>query len=91
MKLKGNPYIPIEPEINGKGYEVEPTVQSGEPFSTYHFKDDITLEDLQELRAWKNKVIEIRDRNKHKPLYEVFDKELKLIVDFLQHIQKTLD
>lgn len=53
------------------------------PFSTHKPVDYITESDLQQLRDWKNKVIEIRDSKKGSELYVKWDLEAKRIVEFL--------
>lgn len=52
-------------------------------FSTHKPVDYITESDLQQLRDWKNKVIEIRDSKKGSELYVKWDLEAKRIVEFL--------
>lgn len=52
-------------------------------FSTTKQVERILAEDIQQVRDWKNKVIEIRDRHKGTPFYVTWDLEAKRIVDFL--------
>lgn len=80
MKINEDPYIPIEPEINGYVRQDEPDLSE---FSSYSYKDKPTKEDLLYLINWKNKVIELRDSNNGKFLYDVFDDEAKRIIVFL--------
>lgn len=80
MKINEDPYIPIEPEINGYVRQDEPDLSE---FSSHSYIDKPTKEDLIDLRNWKNKVIELRDLNKGKFLYDVFDDEAKRIFVFL--------
>jgi len=58
-------------------------VKEPNPFSTTKQLDWILANDIQQVRDWKNKVIEIRDKHKGDYLYEIWDSEAKRIVDFL--------
>jgi len=58
-------------------------VKEPNPFSTTKQLDRILSDDIQQVRNWKNKVIEIRDKHKGDYLYEIWDSEAKRIVDFL--------
>jgi len=83
MKLENKEFIPIEPEINGYHYPTEPLSEGEIPFSSTSAKAEITDDDIFQLRVWKNSVIEMRDKNKGKYLYDVFDDEAKRILVFL--------
>jgi len=52
-------------------------------FSTTKVLEVVSQEDLHQVRDWKNKVIEIRDRHKGTPFYIMWDLEAKRVVDFL--------
>lgn len=52
-------------------------------FSTVSQVKLISQDDLQQVRDWKNKVIEIRDKHKGSELYNVWDDEAKRVVEFL--------
>ena len=79
-----------EEELNliemAKKYKDKPNliyVKEPNSFSTHKPVDYITESDLQQLRDWKNKVIEIRDSKKGSELYVKWDLEAKRIVEFL--------
>jgi len=61
-----------------KEYSKEP-----KPFSTTKPVENICESDIQQVRDWKNKVIEIRDTKKGTPVYVFWDLEAKRIVEFL--------
>lgn len=83
MKLKQIEKPDIESDIVGFNYLDEPASESDKPFSTISTKEDITGDDIYELRKWKNSVIDMRDKHKGKFLYKVFDDESKRIIIFL--------
>lgn len=58
-------------------------VKEPNSFSTTKQLDRILSDDIQQVRDWKNKVIEIRDKNKGNELYNMWNLEAKRIVDFL--------
>ena len=58
-------------------------VQEPNSFSTTKTVDNPTQKDLQQVREWKNKVVEIRDKYKGSELYVTFDLEAKRLVEFL--------
>lgn len=58
-------------------------IKEPDSFSTTKQVERILAEDIQQVRDWKNKVIEIRDRHKGTPLYVTWDLEAKRIVEFL--------
>jgi len=58
-------------------------VKEPNSFSTVKQLDWILKDDIQQVRDWKNKVIEIRDKHKGDELYVMWDLEAKRIVDFL--------
>ena len=58
-------------------------VKEPNSFSTTKQVEYITESDLQQVRDWKNKVIEIRDSKKGTPMYVFWDLEAKRIVEFL--------
>jgi hypothetical protein len=61
-------------------------VKEPDPFSTTKQLDRILSDDIQQVRDWKNKVIEIRDKNKGNELYNMWNLEAKRIVDFLNSL-----
>lgn len=72
--------------IENKPIDTNPNliyVKEPNSFSTTKPVDYITESDLQQLRDWKNKVIEIRDSKKGSELYVKWDLEAKRIVEFL--------
>ena len=52
-------------------------------FSTVSQVKLVTNEDLQQVREWKNKVVAMRDRYKGSELYDVFNEEVKRVIEFL--------
>jgi hypothetical protein len=61
-------------------------VKEPDPFSTTKQLDRILSDDIQQVRDWKNKVIEIRDKNKGNELYNMWNLEAKRIFDFLNSL-----
>lgn len=66
-------------------------VKEPDPFSTTKQLDRILSHDIQQVRDWKNKVIEIRDKHKGSELYVMWDLEAKRIVEFLNNFNTSLD
>lgn len=64
---------------------MENNIYTKEPnsFSTTKQVEVVSESDLQQVRDWKNKVIEIRDSKKGTPMYVFWDLEARRIVDFL--------
>lgn len=58
-------------------------VKEPDSFSTTKQVKYPNQSDLQQVREWKNKVVEIRDSHKKDGLYVMWDLELKRIVEFL--------
>ncbi len=58
-------------------------VKEPNSFSSHKPVEHVSQSDLQQVRDWKNKVVEIRDRHKGSELYVTWDLELKRIVEFL--------
>jgi len=64
-------------------YVKEPNV-----FSSMKQLDNILADDIQQVRHWKNKVVEIRDKYKGTPMYVTWDLELRRVVDFLMQFSQ---
>ena len=60
-------------------------VKEPNSFSTTKQVEVVSQEDIQQVRDWKNKVIEIRDRHKGSELYVMWDLEARRIVEFLNN------
>ena len=59
-------------------------ISTGEkPFSSHSLKTEISQEDLQQVRQWKNKLVELRDKYKGTDKQVTFDLELKRTIEFL--------
>jgi len=58
------------------------------PFSTTKQVEYISESDIQQVRDWKNKVIEIRDSKKGTPMYVFWDLEAKRILEFLNQFSE---
>lgn len=84
-------YTPSEPgdadyHLENKPIDTNPNliyVKEPNSFSTTKQVEYPNQSDLQQVRDWKNKVIEIRDRHKGSELYVMWDLEARRIVDFL--------
>tara|TARA_R110000822_G_scaffold309096_2_gene437983 strand:- start:920 stop:1201 length:282 start_codon:yes stop_codon:yes gene_type:complete len=63
-------------------------VKEPNSFSTTKQLDRILSDDIQQVRDWKNKVIEIRDKHKGSELFVMWDLEAKRIVDFLSNLSE---
>lgn len=72
---------------------MENNIYIKEPNSFYSTKpvERVSESDLQQVREWKNKVIEIRDSKKGTELYVTWDLEAKRIVEFLNSFNSSLD
>jgi len=67
-------------------------VKEPNSFSSTKQVDLITQSDLQQVRDWKNKVVEIRDSKKGSELYVTWDLEVKRIIEFLNKFSEiTID
>jgi len=66
-------------------------VKEPNAFSTTKVLEVVSQEDLQQVRDWKNKVIEIRDKHKGSELYVMWDLEARRIVEFLNKFNTSLD
>lgn len=66
-------------------------VKEPNSFSTTKPVEKINESDLQQVREWKNKVIEIRDSKKGSELYVTWDLEAKRLVEFLNSFNSSLD
>lgn len=58
-------------------------VKEPNEFSTTKQVEFPNQEDLRQVREWKNKVVEIRDKNKGSELYVMWDLEVKRVIEFL--------
>lgn len=83
-------YLPTEEEMDYKELELKletrPNliyVKEPDSFSEAYLKINPNMSDIQQVRDWKNKVIEIRNRHKGTPLYAAWDSEAKRILEFL--------
>lgn len=79
------PVIEIPPSLpEGKeGYLTEPLGYGEQPFSSVRFKSEASQEDIQQVREWKNRLVQMRDKYKGTDMYITFDLELKRVVEFL--------
>lgn len=66
-------------------------VKEPNSFSTTKQVEYPNQSDIQQVRDWKNKVIEIRDRHKGSELYVMWDLEARRIVEFLNNFNTSLD
>lgn len=82
MKIPVKETIKIESEIK-YGYLSEPLLPGEKPFSSHSLKTEISQEDLQQVRQWKNKLVELRDKYKGTDKQVTFDLELKRTIEFL--------
>jgi len=60
-------------------------VKEPNSFSTTKQVEVVSQEDIQQVRDWKNKVIEIRDRHKGSELYVMWDLEARIVIEFLNN------
>lgn len=82
MKIHIKETIKLIPEVK-EGYLTEPLLKGEKPFSSFHFKTEVAQEDIQMVRNWKNKLVELRDKYKGTDKYVTFELELKHTIDFL--------
>lgn len=66
-------------------------VKEPNSFSSTKQLERVSESDLQQVREWKNKVIEIRDSKKGSELYVTWDLEAKRLVEFLNSFNSSLD
>lgn len=52
-------------------------------FSKAFIKGIVTRNDLRQVREWKDLVVKMRDRHTGSELYDLFNGEVKRIVEFL--------
>lgn len=88
MKIPLKKTIRLESEISG-GFLEEPLAKGEKPFSTANTIVNASHEHVQQVRNWKNRVIEIRDLYKGTDSYEKWDEEAKRIVAFLNKFTYT--
>lgn len=91
MKTPLKKTVRIQSETIGGGYLSEPLLASEKPFSTRKYVDEISQEHIQQVRNWKNRVIEIRDLYKGTDSYVTWDLEARRIVEFLNSFNSSLD
>jgi hypothetical protein len=75
-------------KLSNKEADNNPTLiylQEPNEFSSTKTIEYPNQEDLQQVREWKNRVIEIRDKYKGTELYVTFDLEAKRLVAFLNN------
>jgi hypothetical protein len=82
MKIPVKETIKLESEIKG-GYLNEPLLPGEKPFSSHSFKTEVSQDDIQQIRNWKNKLVELRDKYKGTDKQVTFDLELKRTIEFL--------
>ena len=82
MKIPIRETIKLTPEIKG-GYLNEPLLPGEKPFSSFHFQTEVTQEDIQVVRNWKNNLANLRDKYKGTDRQVTFDLELKRTIEFL--------
>jgi len=79
-------YIKLFSDLENKEPDFNPTlkfVKESIPFSTIKPLEKVSSSDLQQVREWKDSVVKMRDKYKGSELYEVFNKEVKRIIEFL--------
>ena len=67
-----------------------PNVILLEDESIHKFMEEVphghkTIQDINQVREWKNKLVKIRDSQTDIELYKVFDEELVRVVNFLNN------
>jgi len=82
MKIPIKETIKLESEVK-EGYLTEPLLPGEKPFSSHSFKTEVSQEDIQQIRDWKNKLVELRDKYKGTDKQVTFDLELKRTIEFL--------
>ncbi len=82
MKIPIKETIKLEAEVK-ESYLTEPLLPGEKPFSSHSFKTEVSQEDLQQIRQWKNKLVELRDKYKGTDKQVTFDLELKRVIEFL--------
>ena len=91
MKYEPGEMMDINHWIENKPIDTNPNliyVKEPNSFSTTKQLDRILADDIQQVRDWKNKVIEIRDKHKGSELYVMWDLEARRIVDFLSRLSE---
>jgi len=86
MKYEPGETMDINHWIENKPIDTNPNliyVKEPDSFSTTKTVEHISESDIQQVRDWKNKVIEIRDTKKGTPMYVFWDLEAKRILEFL--------
>jgi hypothetical protein len=68
-------------EPKGESCLIEP--ESKIPFFT-KVENEFNVESLNEVRMWKNRLTQIRDLYKGTHYYDIFNSELKRVIEFLQ-------
>jgi hypothetical protein len=86
MKYEPGETMDINHWIENKPIDTNPNliyVKEPNSFSTTKQVEYLKQSDLQQVRDWKNKVVEIRDRHKGSELYVMWDLEAKRVIEFL--------
>ena len=87
MKIPIKKSIRLQSEVDGDKWLSEPLSKGEKPFSSFNVVDNASTLQVQEVRKWKNRVIEIRDLYKGTDSYDIWDQEAKRIVEFLNKFQ----
>jgi hypothetical protein len=82
MKIPIKETIKLIPEIK-EDYLTEPLLEGEKPFSSFKFQTEVSQEDIQMVRNWKNELVKLRDKYKGTDKYVTFELELKHTVEFL--------
>lgn len=83
MKIPIEKSIRLQSEIDCDKWLSEPLIPGEKPFSSFNVVNNVSHLQVQEVRKWKNRVIEIRDLYKGTDSYNIWDDEAKRLVKFL--------
>lgn len=83
MKIPLKKTTRLQSETVGGGYLHEPLAYGEKPFSEAYLVPEVSQEHIQQVRNWKNRVIEIRDLYKGTDSYVTWDLEARRIIEFL--------